>query len=1486
MRSSTPQPGRWARRWLLALAGSLGLATAAQAQAPANDDPCGAVTLTPQGALCTAPVTSTNLNATTTVPNGYGNTGSPRDVWFKFTTAATGPASFGATITVNGNPATFVQLFSAASCAGPFTPITYSASNQANTTAPRLITGVLAASTTYYVRVSGNSSFNDQPGAFTICVSDGPGTATCGTPSAGPFVSTGPGTGTVAFTPGVNNLAPYALTVRDLTAQSTLGSFTPTTSPLSLTGLLAGHSYSVEVVATCAGTGQASGTGSYTFTLPVANDNPCGALPLPLTATCVPTTGDNSNATLSTVTTNGPGNCAQGAPGSHDVWYTITTTANGVGSTGFTVQTSGNGGSVGTLRVYRAASCAGPFTQLGCATSTAVSGGGIGPPPLVVSGLAPSTTYYLRVDEGGFFSRAQPGYFAICAIGAAGCAAPSQPYAGLTTTSTAPVYFTPGNGNQSYTISYTALGGTTQTATTTGSPYALTGLLPGTQYAASIVGNCAGGQTSTPATFNFTTAIANDEPCGAVPLTFNATASCQSTTYGSVNGATATVPYGYTNPSCGAIFSNPDDVWFSFTTPASGPGSTSIDLALTGTEKQLSLFSAASCAGPFTLLGCAGVSTGQLTPPTLTVRSLTPGTLYFVRVATTGSTNPAAATFTLCLNAAPDCAPPTALSVTAPSATSASLAFTAGFGAGSYTVTYQAAGGSLQTVTPAPTASPVLLPNLVTGQTYTATISSSCGTSQVSTAASITFVAGGCAARAYAPFPFAETFEAQWLDVCGVRDAPNAYWRTTPVTGSNSWRRDDDGAAANWTGTNIGGYTPAGSRGSAHAARFHSTYAVNQAPGQLDLFLNLSADPGSKRLTFDYLNTTGNDSLLVLLSNDGGSTFVRLRGVSQASSYATQTIDFPSASATAVLRFVGKAATSGNTNNTDINLDNVQVQLAPPCASPVLTTGPLTPTTATFNILSGTGGSTYVITYQAANGPVQTVTPAPGGSSLTLSSLTPGTTYTLTAATNCGGGVSTPAFSLSFTTPVAGDDCATALPYGTLGVGGCTTPLLVNNTQATTSTPATSCSTILNDLWYTVTVPASGVVEATTSTAGNSRDTVLELYSGTCGNLTSLGCNDDINTTTNAFSNVRAAGLTPGATVYVRVGSYSNGTPGTFNLCVQTDAPCPAVTNLAVNLTATPPSVSFAGPPNASGYTLTLTSAGQPTVTVTGSASPLILPTLQPFTSYTVSVVGACGGGLTSAPATLTFATTEYCTTNLGGSCPGNILTNVSIVGTALNNTTTCATLAGGNVYASYPAVGSTTARLEVGTTYQYRITSDGQSDIMAWIDFNRDGIFSANEGTQVILNSGAGLPATASFLVPTVSPLGNTGMRVRSRTAGSGNGPGDACTQFGSGEVEDYVVEIVLPTAARESALAAQVKLYPNPATTAVTLALPAALSQRPVVASLYNGLGQLVRQQALPARSSGLEAQLDLGGLARGVYSLQLPTAAGLVVKRLVVE
>lgn len=147
-----------------------------------NDEPSGAITL-PLGTTCT-PTVANNSGATPTTPAGYANPGcgvavNPKDVWFKFTTAASGAGSTFVNLETAGSAAGQIRVFSAASAAGPFTEVACGAGPDNNTSAGTLNVSSLTPNTTYYVAISGYGS-NDAQGAFTVCAT---GAATLASPT-------------------------------------------------------------------------------------------------------------------------------------------------------------------------------------------------------------------------------------------------------------------------------------------------------------------------------------------------------------------------------------------------------------------------------------------------------------------------------------------------------------------------------------------------------------------------------------------------------------------------------------------------------------------------------------------------------------------------------------------------------------------------------------------------------------------------------------------------------------------------------------------------------------------------------------------------------------------------------------------------------------------------------------------------------------------------------------------------------------------------------------------------------------------------------------------------------------------------------------------------------------------------------------------------------------------------------------------------------
>ncbi len=148
---------------------------------------------------------------------------------------------------------------------------------------------------------------------------------------------------------------------------------------------------------------------------------------------------------------------------------------------------------------------------------------------------------------------------------------------------------------------------------------------------------------------------------------------------------------------------------------------------------------------------------------------------------------------------------------------------------------------------------------------------------------------------------------------------------------------------------------------------------------------------------------------------------------------------------------------------------------------------------------------------------------------------------------------------LTVTLP-ANDECAvaTSLVIDTLTAG--------TNAFATTSTEtsATTCnfsSTTSKDVWYAVIVPSNvGRLNITTSasTPAGLTDTAIRAYRGICGNLVDIGCNDDISTS-NRYSSLDLVNLIPGETILLRVWGYNGGT-GTFNIRATVPATCSTIT--------------------------------------------------------------------------------------------------------------------------------------------------------------------------------------------------------------------------------------------------------------------------------------------------------------------------------------
>ncbi|MFK7783259.1 T9SS type A sorting domain-containing protein [Psychroserpens sp.] len=124
--------------------------------------------------------------------------------------------------------------------------------------------------------------------------------------------------------------------------------------------------------------------------------------------------------------------------------------------------------------------------------------------------------------------------------------------------------------------------------------------------------------------------------------------------------------------------------------------------------------------------------------------------------------------------------------------------------------------------------------------------------------------------------------------------------------------------------------------------------------------------------------------------------------------------------------------------------------------------------------------------------------------------------------------------------PPANDDCAGAIAL-TPGVDFDTNPLDGSVLGATVGAETAGCGTNGPGVWYSVVIPDDGNITIETgpdsATDNQLFDSVVEAYSGNCGALNSIECDDDDAATGN-FSILDLTGLTPGETIYLRVWEY------------------------------------------------------------------------------------------------------------------------------------------------------------------------------------------------------------------------------------------------------------------------------------------------------------------------------------------------------------
>jgi trimeric autotransporter adhesin len=324
---------------------------------------------------------------------------------------------------------------------------------------------------------------------------------------------------------------------------------------------------------------------------------------------------------------------------------------------------------------------------------------------------------------------------------------------------------------------------------------------------------------------------------------------------------------------------------------------------------------------------------------------------------------------------------------------------------------------------------------------------------------------------------------------------------------------------------------------------------------------NFDLSAGGYRVKFNYgvtaytATTTSvmgsDDSVKLVISEDNGLTWTTLTTFDAASniSNTNNTYTYNLAANTGANTKFALLATDGTVNDTpdyDFFVDNFVVETTPVCSEPLnLQASLITSSSATFSWVAAPSANSYEYVLDTTAGDPATAGTSTNSLTYDASGLSPATTYYFHVRTNCSNGNSV-WVNLMIVTPAlppANDLCDNAITLieGTTFAENEVIGTTVGG-STTTGLPVPTCQTNrVNDVWYTV-IPTSATMTVETDAVTGSlfTDSVVSVFSGTCGALTQIGCDDD--TGNGNFSKIDLTGLTAGTPIYISVYRYSLGT--------------------------------------------------------------------------------------------------------------------------------------------------------------------------------------------------------------------------------------------------------------------------------------------------------------------------------------------------------
>lgn len=542
-----------------------------------------------------------------------------------------------------------------------------------------------------------------------------------------------------------------------------------------------------------------------------------------------------------------------------------------------------------------------------------------------------------------------------------------------------------------------------------------------------------------------------------------------------------------------------------------------------------------------------------------------------------------------------------------------------------------------------------------------------------------------------------------------------------------------------------------------------------------------------------------------------------------------------------------------------------------------------------YTNITGATTTTYAATQTAATY-YQCIVTCSGGTPATSNVVTvtlnsPSTCYCIPSSTSCSGDAITnvtistinntstcgTAGYTSYTTPTATLNSGVSYPISVSVSSGYTEHVAVwidynqNGTFETSEFTSIGSSSTGGPITSSITIPGS-------ATAGTTKMRVRGKYStALTGADACLGY---------------SFGETEDYTVTIGAGTACTGTPTAGTASTSNDTVCngESFDLILTGYTSGVSGITFQwkSSPTSGGTYTSITGATTSTYTAT-----------QTSTTFYKCEVTCSGGSPVASNAIAVYMNTImncYCTSTATSASDEDIF-NVT-VGT-LNNSSTCTTTGGAGsvlkMYSNYTAVAAPTLSRTAAISFSVEIGTCGtgsyENAFKIFIDYNQNGSF-AEAGENVFTSdtvSGAHTK-TGTFNVPTSAASGNTLMRVvcTETTVPSSI---DSCGTYTWGETEDYMVNIASLVGVDENEALNSISVFPNPTTGLFNVSTTNA-NFTELLINIFDIQGQEVFNALEKNNSSNYTKQINLEGLAKGLYYIKLTTGFGVKTQKLIIQ